>query len=95
MGIASNFELGFVVVSANATCVVIGHPRGLPIIREAHLVKQILQSATLLETITWLTSEKFLPTEGTHFEVVNMNKTVGPWTIQWYSYRSLVEDFPT
>jgi hypothetical protein len=94
IGIASDFALGLVVVSANATCSVIGRPRNLPVVREAHLVKQILQSATLLETISWLATEQFLPIEGKHFEVVKVHRTVGQWTIQWYAYRPLAEEYP-
>jgi hypothetical protein len=91
LGIDSGYTVGFVVVSANW----IGHASeqhaDIPVIREHHLIKKLVITKTLLETIDWLSHRQYLPTEGVHYELITTSSSVGRWSTQWYGFKPLIE----
>jgi len=92
LGIDLTYTLGLVVTSANW----IGHASEqhpeIPVIREYHLMKKIEITKSLSEIIFWLSERKFLPVEGSHFEIVETSRNVGKWKTLWYGIKSLIED---
>lgn len=71
----------------------IGHAEAqdedVPIIKVWHLLYQIRDCGSLRETMDWLSQRKYLPVEGTDFNVQPMETSCGGWTCDWYGIEPL------
>jgi hypothetical protein len=90
LGIDQSYSFGFVLVSANW----IGHASvqnpEVAVIREDHFIKKLSATSNLREVLGWLSRRRYLPEEGTHYEVVRTSPKVGKWKMEWYGIRPLV-----
>ena len=94
LNIDKSYEIGFAIVSENWIGLDnIQHPEA-PIILERHLISKIKETKTLKGVIEWLQKRSYLPEEGVHFKIVNMNSSIGKWLGNWYGIEPLIsEDF--
>ncbi len=74
----------------------IGHAEAqdddIPIIKVWHLLHKIRDCGSLRETMGWLSQRKYLPVEGTDFNVQPMEISCGGWTCDWYGIEPLRAD---
>jgi hypothetical protein len=94
LGIDSEYELVFVVISANS----IGHGTvqdiRIPVINQDHLVKKLCSGTSFRGVVSWLRSRDYLPREGADYRVVPIVRRVGRWALEWYGIKPLlVDDF--
>jgi hypothetical protein len=65
----------------------------IPIINERHLVRKLLASGNLVDTIDWLNERGFLPREGVHYKVCQSPFSISGWSIEWYAIEPLVDEY--
>lgn len=90
--IDGSYNVLFAVVSETF----VGRPgvqnESVPVVRLDHLVRRLLAGASLSSVCEWLRTRKYLPIEGTHFEVREIHASVGDWRLQWYGIKPSVND---
>ena len=88
----SSYRLDGVVVSANS----IGHAKvqssEIPVIQADHLIAKLKDAESLESVVEWLTARKYLPKEGTHFQVHKSTSTISNWHLEWYEIEPLISD---
>lgn len=56
----------------------------VPVIRISHLLAKLTQVGQLKACADWLQDRAYLPTEGTHYKVVEVEASIGGWILEWY-----------
>jgi len=59
----------------------------------SHLLTKLQNVGDLRTVFGWMDRKEYLPVEGIHYKKVETQDTIGPWTIEWYALKDLVEDF--
>jgi hypothetical protein len=65
----------------------------VPVVRTRHLLMKLAQVPRLAACCAWLEAGDYLPSEGIHYEVVEVEATVGRWTLEWYGIKGLVDGY--
>ena len=89
LGVGSDYELHPVVVSKNW----IGHweaqDNEIPIVQMEHLIHEINATHDAARVGLWLKERKYLPVEGTDFEIIWRNRDIFGRHLRWYGLRLL------
>jgi hypothetical protein len=89
----SGYRRQHAVVSANSIGMYWNQNLDIPIINERHLVRKLLASGNLVDTIDWLNERGFLPREGVHYKVCQSPFSISGWSIEWYAIEPLVDEY--
>ena len=92
LNIDSSYRLEGAVVSENWIGYVDIQSPKIPVIRADHLIAKLKTTGSLQSTMAWLTDRRYLPKEGTHFEVIRPTHTIGQWSLKWYGIKPLIKD---
>jgi hypothetical protein len=65
----------------------------VPVVKTNHLIAKLRQDPKLATCCRWLENRHYLPTEGVHYQVFDLEASVGKWTLQWYGIKDLVDAY--
>lgn len=64
----------------------------IPIINVNHLTEKIKHSNDLHEVIKWLTERRYLPRNGTHYQIIDLMHQISSWSVKWYGIQALITE---
>lgn len=89
--ISDGYKMAWAVASETSVGAVHVQCADVPVVNLGHLLKHLAQNETLAESCEWLTTRRYLPVPGAHYEVVQVTRSIGDWTLEWYGIRGLVD----
>lgn len=89
MGIDSSYDFVFAVDSKNFVGMSSVQNQNIPVIRHSNLIKKINADGSLKKTMDWLSTRKYLPTEGKHYKTIMLDFNLGKWGIHWAGFQLL------
>jgi hypothetical protein len=87
------YQLTWVVASETSIGAAYVQAPDVPVVRIRHLLLKLAMERSLVACCAWLEAGHYLPTEGIHYEVIDVKASVGKWTLEWYGIKSLVDDY--
>lgn len=90
--IDGSYDVSFALASETFVGIPSVQDETVPVVRIDHLVRRLLAGNSLSSVCDWLQTRDYLPVEGTHFEVRDVDAHVGDWRLRWYGIRSLIND---
>jgi hypothetical protein len=57
------------------------------------VIAKLRQNPMLATCCRWLENREYLPTEGVHYQVFDLEASVGRWTLEWYGIKGLVDEY--
>jgi hypothetical protein len=88
--IGSEYRLCYAVATENFIGTPTVQDSSVPVVHAFHIADRLRAGITLPAICDWLESREYLPVEGTHYEVKDVEGTVGKWKIKWYGIKPLI-----
>jgi hypothetical protein len=92
LNIDSTYRFYYVLVSANWIGFSDVQNPEIPIVSEKIFLEKIKASVNLNQVITWIASRSYLPQQGVHFELEDVNFQINEWSFNWYAIKPLIQD---
>ena len=92
LNIGSEYDCLFAVASHNFIGMINVQQPDIPVVRQKHLIKKGNLLCSLKGTIAWLRNRNYLPTEGKHYETVEIVWNIGKFGIKWYGIKPLLAE---
>ena len=64
----------------------------VPVVRTNHLLRKIVSNNGLHGIGEWLQKREYLPVEGTHYRIVEIEPEISGWTLKWHGIEVLIDD---
>jgi hypothetical protein len=93
LGVDDGYTFTWAVASETSIGAVYVQAPDVPVVNTRHLRARLRRDPSLAACCRWLENRDYLPTEGVHYEAVEVAPRVGRWTLDWYGIRALVEDY--
>lgn len=90
LGIGNDYDVEFLVASEWSVGAYYVQAPDVPIVRTQHLVRRLKNDPS--GVCQWLRNRAYLPTEGVHYEAVEVEARIADWRLEWYGIRPLVDD---
>jgi len=87
--ISADYCISWGVVSETSIGAGWAQDQSVPVVRAAHLVRQLLEARQLRPVCEWLTTRQYLPNEDVNYEVVDIHVQIERWSLDWYGIRGL------
>ena len=87
IGVPQNAAIYWAVISENSIGANYVQDVTVPVVARRHLAAELQATRSLKAVCEWLTTRKYLPQPGTHFEEVAIDSMVGRFTVGWYGIR--------
>lgn len=91
LSIDESYELTWAIASETSVGNSYVQNKEVPVVRTDHLLRKIKSGISLQEVCSWLESREYLPTEGAHYCVEEIQAQIGHWLLPWQGIRFLVE----
>jgi len=92
LNIDESYQITCAVVSENSIGPVWIQCDDVPVIRASHFMSRLRTTKTLRSVMNWLVARDYLPQEGRDFETVEVDITIGEWTLAWHGIKVLGEE---
>jgi hypothetical protein len=64
----------------------------VPVVRTQHLLRKLKRGVMLSAACQWLERREYLPAEGVHYRIEEVEAKVGRWILLWHGTMPLVEE---
>lgn len=91
LGIDQSYRFSWGVASETSVGAVYVQATDVPVVRTRHLLAKLRRDKNLSACCDWLEAREYLPVEGTHYKVVDIEASIADYTLEWYGIRLLVE----
>ena len=88
----SSYTFTWAVVSETSIGAAWVQDESVPVVHAGHLIRKILSMQQLDEPAKWLEERIYLPVAGRDYDVVDIDFTIGKWTLAWHGIKELRED---
>lgn len=89
--IDTSYGVSFCVASANWIGFEDVQDENIPIINQHHLIEKVKYTLSLKKTVEWLQNRSYLPTEGTHYKIIDDTAEISGWNLKWYGIKPLIK----
>jgi hypothetical protein len=93
LGIDDHYRLTWAVASETSIGAGYVQSSDVPVVKTNHLIAKLRQTPMLATCCRWLENRDYLPTEGVHFQVLDVEASVGRWTLEWYGIKGLIDEY--
>jgi hypothetical protein len=93
MGIDDSYRLTWAVASETSIGANYVQSPDIPVVNTRHLITRLRRSPGLVASCSWLETREYLPIEGCHYRVVEVEVKVGKWVLEWYGLELLADDY--
>lgn len=87
-----DYQIYYVVASANSIGTDWAQNNKIPVINLDHLINKINATGSLENVISWLTDRSYLPIKGLHYKARKIYSKIGKWRLKWYGLETLIND---
>jgi hypothetical protein len=91
--IDGRYRISWAVASDTSVGAAYVQAADVPVVRTSHLLTKLRREQELVRCCDWLEAGDYLPVEGVHYEVVDFERKIGRWAIEWYGIKRLVDNY--
>ena len=84
LDIDNSWQISWAVASESSVGSFLVQDETVPVIRTQHLIHKILAANGVRGIDVWLNEREYLPVEGVHYEVIDVERRLAGWTLEWY-----------
>lgn len=90
LGVDNTYKFHFLVLSENSIGGDWIQDKRIPVLESSHFCRKANSLNDFRSLIEWMSERRYLPIEGTHYEIVPVHSSIGEWSLNWYGLNPLV-----
>jgi hypothetical protein len=93
LGIDDSYRLTWAVASETSVGACYVQSSDVPVVNTRHLTSKLRRNPELTMCSRWLENREYLPVEGVHYKEIEMESTIGKWTLEWYGIEGITDHY--